>query len=159
MTGRARRALARTVRFALPLVARVTRPLTMGVRAMILDDDKRICLVRHSYVPGWHMPGGAVEPGETLHDALLREVHEETGLAITSPPVLFGVYLNEAMARRDHVALYVVRGFEPTARRPSPLEIVEHGFHPLDALPPETTEPTRRRIAEVLEGRPPAHLW
>ena len=155
----ARRALTRTIRFAQPLVARVTRPLTMGVRALILDAGGRVCLVRHSYVPGWHMPGGAVEPGETLHQALLREVHEETGLAVNGQPQLFAVYLNEVMARRDHVVVYVVRQFETTARKPSPLEIVEYGFHPLDALPPETTAPTRRRLAEVLEGRTPEHLW
>ena len=155
----ARRALAQTVRFALPLVARVTRPLTMGVRAMILDAEGRVCLVRHSYVPGWHMPGGAVEPGETLQQALLREVHEETGLAVRGHPRLFGVYLNEAMAKRDHVAVYVVRAFSQTDRRPSRLEVVDHGFHPLDALPPDTTGPTQRRLAEVLEGRAPDHLW
>jgi ADP-ribose pyrophosphatase YjhB (NUDIX family) len=159
MKNLARRAFHRTARLAAPLVARVTRPLTMGVRAMILDSEGRVCLVRHSYVPGWHMPGGAVEPRETLHQALLREVHEETGLEVTGRPELFAVYLNEAMARRDHVALFVVRGFAMTDRRPSAFEIVEHGFHPLDALPAETTGPTRRRLAEVLEGRPPAHLW
>jgi len=155
----ARRAFQHTARLAAPLVARVTRPLTMGVRAMILDPEGRVCLVRHSYVAGWHMPGGAVEPRETLHQAMLREVHEETGLAVTGRPELFGVYLNEAMARRDHVVLYVVRDFTMTERRPSAFEIVEHGFHPLDALPPGTTGPTQRRLAEVLEGREPDHLW
>jgi 8-oxo-dGTP pyrophosphatase MutT (NUDIX family) len=153
------RALARTARFAQPLVARVTRPLTMGVRAMILDAEGRVFLVRHSYTPGWHMPGGAVEPGETLEDALARETHEETGLAVSGRPELFGVYLNMAMARRDHIALYVVRSFEATDRRPWSWEIVEHGFHPLDALPAGATEPTRRRLAEVLAGRAPDKLW
>jgi 8-oxo-dGTP pyrophosphatase MutT (NUDIX family) len=155
----ARRALSQTLRFALPLMARVTRPLTMGVRAMILDGEGRVCLVRHSYVPGWHMPGGAVEPGETLHMALLREVQEETGLAVSGRPGLFAIYLNEVMARRDHVAVYVVRDVQATAHRPSPLEIVDYGFHKLDALPHDTTGPTRRRLTEVLEGRPPDHLW
>ncbi len=142
-----------------PLAARLTRPLTMGVRALILDPEGRICLLRHSYVAGWHLPGGAVEPGETLHQALLREVHEETGLAIAEAPALFGIYFNARMARRDHVALYVISAFTRTAHRPSPLEIREYGFFASDALPEGTTESTRRRIAEVLEKREPAPLW
>lgn len=153
------RALDRTVRAAMPLVARLTRPLTIGVRAMVLDAQGRVCLVRHSYVEGWHLPGGAVEPGETLNDALLRELKEETGLAATGKPDLFGAYFNERMGRRDHVMLYVVRSFVETDWRPSPFEIVEYGFHPLDALPEGATGPTRRRLAEVLEGREPDPLW
>ena len=46
--------------------ARWVRPLTIGVRAAIIDADDRVFLVRHSYVAGWHLPGGAVEPGETI---------------------------------------------------------------------------------------------
>lgn len=155
----ASRILHRTVRFAHPLAARITRPLTMGVRAMIFDGDGRVMLVRHSYTPGWHMPGGAIEPRETAEQALARETHEETGLETLGRPALFGLYLNHAMARRDHIALYVVREFRMTERRPSPLEIVEYGFHPLDALPEGTTGPTRRRLAEVREGRAPDPLW
>ena len=155
----ASRAVHGAARLALPLFARITRPLTMGVRAMILDDRDRVCLVRHSYTPGWHLPGGAVEPRETVHQALVREVHEETGLMVKGRPELFAIYLNEVMAKRDHVAVYVIRAFEATDRRPSPLEIVEYGFHPLDALPSGTTGPTRRRLAEVLGGGAPDHLW
>jgi ADP-ribose pyrophosphatase YjhB (NUDIX family) len=155
-----RGALARTVRVGLPLVARLTRPLTMGVRALILDQEGRVCLLRHTYVPGWHMPGGAIEPHETAEAALRREVLEETGLEIgPDRPVLFGLYLNEVMARRDHIALYIVRDARQTARRPPPLEISEVGFFSLSDLPPDVTGPTRRRLAEALEGRPPEPLW
>ena len=40
--------LRRSVSLAMPYVARLTRPLTMGVRAMVLDGEGRICLIRHS---------------------------------------------------------------------------------------------------------------
>ncbi|MBX9741759.1 MAG: NUDIX domain-containing protein [Beijerinckiaceae bacterium] len=147
------------VQSAQPLAARLTRPLTMGVRAMVLDAEGRVCLIRHSYVAGWHLPGGGVEPGETLHQSLARELREETGLGLVGAPPVFAVYLNQRMARRDHVALYVVRQVELTDHRPSPLEILEQGFFPVDALPELTTAPTRRRIAEVTQGLEPDAYW
>ena len=151
--------LRATVSRAMPYVARITRPLTMGVRAMVLDGEGRVCLIRHSYVAGWHMPGGAIEPGETAAEALARELWEETGLALQGTPELFGLYLNRRWSARDHVAVYIIRAFEQTDHRPSPREILEVGFFPLDALPEGTTGPTRRRLAEVLERRAPTPHW
>lgn len=154
-----RRTLERAALLVLPVAARITRPLTIGVRAMVFDSEGRVCLVRHSYVQGLHFPGGAVEPGETLAQALTRELDEEAGLAPVGRPELFGIYFNEVMGRRDHVAVYVVRAFTKTGRRPSPLEIVEHGFHAQDALPDDVTGPTRRRLQEFLEKRDADQLW
>src|SRR5205085_1859217 len=45
---------------------RFARPMTVGVRALVIDGSGCILLVKHSYVSGWHLPGGGVEPGETL---------------------------------------------------------------------------------------------
>ena len=151
--------LRATVSRAMPYVARLTRPLTMGVRAMVLDGQGRVCLIRHSYVAGWHMPGGAIEPGETAAQALARELWEETGLAMQGAPELFGLYLNRRWSARDHVAVYVIRAFEQTDHRPDPREIIDVGFFPLDALPEGTTGPTRRRLAEVLERDEPTPHW
>ena len=152
-------AIRKSVSRAMPFIARLTRPLTMGVRALVLDGGGRIYLIRHSYTAGWHMPGGAIEPGETAAEALARELWEETGLKLQEEGALFALYLNRRWSARDHVALYVVRTFERTDHRPNPREILEGGFFPLDALPDGTTGPTRRRIDEVLQARQPDPHW
>jgi 8-oxo-dGTP pyrophosphatase MutT (NUDIX family) len=138
---------------------RFARGLTLGVRALVIDGNGRIFLVKHRYVAGWHLPGGGVEPGETLANALVRELQEEGNITVTAAAPLFAVYFNGAVSRRDHVALFVVRVFEQTtAPRPN-CEIVAHGFFAPHALPADTTRGTRARIAEVLEGRTIGQFW
>ena len=98
------------------------------------------------------MPGGGVEVGETFLEALRRELMEEGRIELTGEPVLHGVFFNSHVSRRDHVAVYVVRQFRQD-RLPEPnREIVACGFFEADALPAETTQGTRLRIAEVLDG-------
>jgi 8-oxo-dGTP pyrophosphatase MutT (NUDIX family) len=110
-------------------------------------------------VAGWHLPGGGVEPGETLIAALTRELAEEGNITLAEPPALHGVFFNSRVSRRDHVAVFVVRGFHQ-AQPPQPNhEIIEHRFFAPEALPEETTPGTRRRIAEVLRGVPIAERW
>jgi ADP-ribose pyrophosphatase YjhB (NUDIX family) len=138
---------------------RISRGLTVGVRAVILDGEGRVFLVKHSYVSGWHLPGGGVESGETLLTALERELREEGNIELTEPPVFHAVYFNRRVSRRDHVALYVVRSFRQTAPPQPSYEIIAHGFFATDALPADTARATRERIAEVLIGRAAAEIW
>jgi ADP-ribose pyrophosphatase YjhB (NUDIX family) len=138
---------------------RFSRGLTLGVRAVVIDGSGKVFLVMHSYVPGWHLPGGGVEIGETAAVALARELREEGNIELVEQPTLFGVYFNRRISRRDHVALYVVRAFRQDAPPQPNHEIVAHGFFAPNALPAETTGATRNRLAEVLNGRPPAELW
>jgi 8-oxo-dGTP pyrophosphatase MutT (NUDIX family) len=138
---------------------RFARGMTLGVRAVVVDDEGRVFLIKHSYVSGWHLPGGGVEVGETLLDSLRRELMEEGRIELKGEPVLHGVFFNGHVSRRDHVAIYVVRQFVQD-RRPEPnREIIDSGFFELTALPPETTNGTRLRIAEVLEGKPSVPTW
>jgi 8-oxo-dGTP pyrophosphatase MutT (NUDIX family) len=139
--------------------ARWLRPLTIGARAAILDPDGRVFLVKHSYVRGWHLPGGAVEAGETVEAALRREVREEAGFEVLGSPQLHGIFFNRRASRRDHVVVYAVREFRQLDARAGGLEIVAGAFFPLDALPAGTTAPTRARLNELLRGTSPASDW
>ena len=154
-----RRLFEPLIRRVLHVYWRFTRGLTVGVRGMVIDGAGRVFLVKHSYVAGWHLPGGGVEPGETLGTALARELHEEGNIALSETPRLFAIYFNRRSSRRDHVALYVVRAFHQSALPQPNSEIVAHGFFAADALPEDTTRATRERIAEVLAGRNIAELW
>lgn len=133
--------------------------MTLGVRAVVLDGKNRVFLVRHSYVSGWHLPGGGVETGETFLDSLTRELREEGRIELTGEPQLHGLYFNRKISRRDHVAVYVVREFIQD-RAPEPnREIVACGFFDAAELPEDTTRGTRLRLAEVLQNQPRMEDW
>ena len=154
-----RRRFEPVLRRGFHLYWRFARGMTLGVRAVVLDSDNRVFLVKHSYVAGWHLPGGGVEVGETFRDALTRELSEEGRIELVGEPALHGIFLNSHVSRRDHVAVYLIRQFRQD-RPPEPnREIVATGFFELAALPAETTKGTRLRISEVLEGRGPIATW
>jgi ADP-ribose pyrophosphatase YjhB (NUDIX family) len=133
--------------------------MTLGVRAVVLDREDRVFLVKHSYVSGWHLPGGGVEVGETFGVALRRELIEEGRIEVLGEPVLHGLFFNSHVSRRDHVAVYLVRHFRQD-RLPEPnREIVACDFFEMTALPAETTQGTRLRISEVIEEREPIATW
>jgi ADP-ribose pyrophosphatase YjhB (NUDIX family) len=154
-----RRKLEPALRAVFHLYWRFARGMTLGVRAVVLDADNRVFLVKHSYVSGWHLPGGGVEVGETFRDALQRELIEEGRIEAVGKPDLHGVFLNRHVSRRDHVAVYVIRQFRQD-RTPEPnREIVATGFFAAESLPPDTTDGTRLRIAEVLQRKPVIATW
>lgn len=154
-----RQRLEPTLRKFIHLYFRFARGMTLGVRAVVVDADKRVFLVRHTYVTGWYLPGGGVEVGQTFREALEMELREEGRIALTGEPVLHGVFLNDHVSVRDHVVVYVVRDFHQD-RLPEPnKEIAETGFFALDALPTDTTEGTRQRLAEIFEGKPVIPTW
>lgn len=133
------------------------KPRTLGVRTLALDDADKVLLVRHSYRPGWFLPGGGVHKWETLEEAAIREAREEGAIEIEALDGLFGVYANFNRYRCDHVALFVARSWRSIELRSA--EIAETGFFPLHDLPDGTTDATRRRIDEFAGRTPPSPYW
>jgi 8-oxo-dGTP pyrophosphatase MutT (NUDIX family) len=140
------------------LINRIRRPVTLGVRAIVADGQNHVLLVRHTYVPGWYLPGGAVDPGERVAEALAREILEETNVRISGEPRLIGIYFNP-LGRNDHVALFEVRHFEQLSAKAADHEIAEARFFQLDALPEGTTRATRARLEEYLRGSSVSSTW
>lgn len=138
---------------------RLSRGLTLGVRGMVVDAEGRIFLVKHSYISGWHLPGGGVEARESMAEALGRELMEEGNIEILQAPRLFAIYHNRNVSGRDHVALFVIEAFKQSMPPQPNAEIIAHGFFARDALPPDTTAATRERIAEVMDGVTPSEFW
>ena len=136
-----------------------TRNMTLGVRGVVRDEDGRIFLVRHTYIKGWHLPGGGVERGETLEMAIRKELREEGNIIVEGELQLFAVYKNEFASKRDHVAMYICRSWhQPHVPKPN-REIAETGFFDLADLPEETTPATRRRLNELFGDEDISAYW
>jgi ADP-ribose pyrophosphatase YjhB (NUDIX family) len=148
----------RIMRRGMLAYGRLSRGMTLGVRAMLLKEGG-VLLVRHTYVPDWYLPGGGVEVGESAEEALAREVAEEAGARLSGTPQLFGLYHNLQADRRDHVALFVCREWAMDAARKPDLEIAAVELFPLGALPEDTTPATRARLSEVLGDAPVSSRW
>ncbi len=136
------------------------RPMTLGVRGLVHDPQAHtVLLVRHTYVPGWQLPGGGVEVGETMLEALERELSEEANIVMSGPPALISMHFNRRSSRRDHVGLYLIQHFSQPSPKLPDREIAEAGFFALDALPEETTPATRKRLSEVFAGETASPYW
>lgn len=150
---------ARLVTKALQRYWRHSRSVTLGVQGAVLDDANRVLLVRHTYRPGWHFPGGGVEKTETVVEALARELAEEVGILLEGSPELFGLYANFRFFPGDHIALFIVRSWRQPSIPPPNREIAEQRFFPTDALPETVHRPTQARVLDLLAGKGGAGAW
>jgi len=138
---------------------RRTRGLTMGAQGIVLDANNRVLLIRHTYRPGWHFPGGGVEKGETAELTVMRELKEEAGVQCVKRPELFGLYANFKAFPSDHIALFVMRDWAQPAVPAPNREIAEQTFAAQDALPDGTIGAVKRRLEEVLQGAERSTVW
>jgi len=145
------------LKYTLQPYFRLVRGQTLGVRGVVMDDDGKVLLVRHTYYPGWMFPGGGVEHTETFEAAVRKELDEETGVQVLGRPQLFGIYANFKHFRGDHVALFIVREWDQVERHC--LEIAEYGFFDPEKLPEGTTSGTKRRLQEISLSLKPSEEW
>lgn len=152
---------ARIEPFTRPLffmVSRLQRGMTLGVRAVAVDAQGRVMLVKHTYLYGWWLPGGGVDRGEQTGAAAARELFEETGLRATAPGRLVSVHSNDRFFPGDHVVVYRFDAFEP-GELTHHGEIAETGWFDPQALPEDAHRSTRARLAEMFGGAPVDPDW
>ena len=138
--------------------SRLSRGKTLGVRVLAVDAEGRVLLVRHTYLPGWWLPGGGVDRGETLEAAAVRELREEAGLIALERPRLLSAHSNERFFPGDHVLIFAVDAHEPTEMS-SRHEIAEARFFALDALPEDLNRGSGQRLIEYLGDEAASPDW
>lgn len=115
------------------------------VDAILVDGEDRVLLIERKNPPhGWALPGGFVDPGERLDQAVLREVREETGLGV-SGLFQFATYSDPSRDPRGHTVSTVYAG-TPVGQPRADTDASEVAWLPLDALPPMAFD--HRRILE-----------
>ncbi|MFI0743157.1 NUDIX domain-containing protein [Streptomyces sp. NPDC021100] len=128
----------------------------MAAGALFFDEGGRVLLVRPSYKPGWEIPGGYVEKGESPLDACRREVAEELGI---TPPIgsLLVVDWAPSPAEGDKV-LFIFDGglldrHHYEAIHPADGEVLEARFHPREAIDDLLIPRLARRVHQAVTAR------
>lgn len=127
----------------------LVRPLTMGARCVVVNDQREVLLVKHTYIQGWHIPGGGIDAGESVESGVRREIMEETMMQILGPLKLVGIYHYLPFSNRDHVVVFLSREYRKIRNERS-FEIAECGFFPVDNLPVDTDKDTAMWISDAL---------
>ena len=131
---------------AKPLDAESSSPIfRIGVFALIFNYEKQILLGHRRDIDWWNLPGGGMEYGETVDEALCREVREETGLEVKVER-LVGVYSKPQ--KQEVVLTFLCQAIGGTLQ--STEETRECRYFSPDALPGNTLPKHRQRIEDAL---------
>lgn len=131
--------------------------VTLGARAIVLNSDNQILLVKHTYQPHWYIPGGGVKKGESVKNAMLRELQEEVGLTIIGEPELFGIYYHTYLGVPDYPVIYVVKNYSLADVNSSEIEKID--WFDYASLPEMVSPGTKRRLNEYFNQVPRADNW
>lgn len=132
---------------------RITRPFIVGVRIILIQEGK-VLLVRHTYQHHWYFPGGAVKKGETLLAAAKREALEEAGITLLEEPRFQGMYTSFYESKNDHIGVFVAEKFQ-VGQATDRWEIDACQFFPLATLPADLSPACLRRLQEYQAGPGP----
>lgn len=125
----------------------ITRPRAVGVRGIIAGKAGRVLFVRHSYGDrAWHLPGGSCGKSESPDEALVREIHEETGLEVAVTR-LVGVYFWIEHHKREHLFIFLCRPVAGEVQVQSG-EIEQAGWFMPHDLPAPLATGMRRALAD-----------
>jgi 8-oxo-dGTP diphosphatase len=128
------------------------RPL-VGVAAVARDDAGRVVLVRRAETNSWGLPGGMIDYGETVEQALARELNEESGYRLIRVARVIGIYSAPERDPRIHsVCIVVEAAVTAAARSVNPLEIVDVRTFAADALPQPLAYDTSRMLDDWRAG-------
>ncbi len=150
---------ARSFSAILHIYFRIRRGMTLGVRAVVRSPNGEFLLVRHTYTPGWHFPGGGIEAGQAAEVALADELAQETGLCVSGAAQLHGIFFNSCVSARDHVVVYLCDAIGELPNKPPSLEISELGYFAPECLPADVDPGTAQRIREIAFGQPISREW
>ena len=118
----------------------------LSVHAVLFDSDEKALFVKTTYGgKTWTLPGGAMDPGETIHETLVRECREELGREIKIL-YLSGVYFHEI--HNSHAFVFRCEFADQCAIALSE----EHSEYRYFSAP-ELPEPNRVKIQDCLNYR------
>ncbi len=139
---------------------RCTKPLSIGVAALVFNNSDQVLLVKNSYRKGWYLPGGGVNKRETVIEAIKRELEEEVNIICRKEPTLYsGPYLSGIDHKSNHTLVFLVTEWEQKNSFPESPEIEEMSFFDCNSLPGNTTPGTKRRIDEYLKNIDGGFRW
>jgi 8-oxo-dGTP diphosphatase len=133
----------------------VLRHPVVGIAAAARTEDGRWLLIRRRDTGGWALPGGTLEWGETLSEAMTRELFEEAGVELIGSCELFSVYSRPDRDYRFHAVTVLVTALvsEPRRAPKNPLEIAEVGLFASSDLPPTLSMGMTDMLSDVLGQR------
>jgi len=150
--------LARLPKGALTLMKEVARHLlrrpVVGIAAAARTPDGRWLLIRRADTGTWALPGGTLEWGEVLREAIVRELEEEAGVTECRIVRVVGVFSRPDRDPRFHAVTIVVEcEVAPPVKKPvNPVEIREVGLFSAESAPKDLALGMRDMFEAAVRG-------